>query len=162
MGNRRWKSVRPTDLRHAMELCLEHARQKHNRSIDRVADLMGVASKWTLYKWMESGKLPAIYIRPFEHACGINFVTQWVAHSDHKLLIDIPAGRDASASDLTTLQGHFAEAMFELARFYQNRADTDSTLTALHEIMAGLAYHRANVAKVAAPELGLFVEETGE
>jgi len=158
MADRRWKKKRPTDLRHAMELCLEYARVKHNRSVERVADLMGIASKWTLYKWMESGKLPAIYIRAFEHATGANYVTQWVAASDHKLLIDIPVGRGSSASDLTSLQGHFAEAMFELARFYQNRANTDDTLKAIHEIMAGLAYHRENVVKMGEPELGLFEE----
>jgi hypothetical protein len=91
MPGRNWKRVAPTTLSNAIELCIEFAKEKHNRSVDRIAELIGLANKYTLYKWIESGKLPAISIRPFEHACGCDFVTRYLAHSAHKLLIDIPS-----------------------------------------------------------------------
>ncbi|MCU8084256.1 hypothetical protein [Shewanella sp. SM23] len=65
---RNWEKVRANNLRHLMALCLEFAREKQNLSVDRVADLMGLPSKWTLYKWLENGRIPAVLIRPFEHA----------------------------------------------------------------------------------------------
>ena len=59
MRRRNWKRVNPTSLRHAMELCLDYGREKRNLSVDRVADLMGMPSKYTLYKWLENGRMPA-------------------------------------------------------------------------------------------------------
>lgn len=158
MRKRNWKKVRPHSLRQAMELCLEYARERQ-RSVDRVADLMGLPSKWTLYKWLENGRLPAVLVRPFEHACGIDFVTQYLAFSDHKLLVEIPSGRCADALEVNELQASFSEAMGLLIRFYQGGAEADATLAALHQVMTGLAYHRENVSKALNPELALFEED---
>ena len=79
---------------------MEFAREKHNRSVDRIADLMGLANKWVLYKWLESGRMPAILIRPFEAACGIDLVTRYIGHSANKMLIEIPTGRKVTSTDL--------------------------------------------------------------
>lgn len=158
MGRRSWKRVAPNSLRHAMELCLEYGREKRNLSVDRVADLMGLPSKWTLYKWLESGRIPAVLIRPFEHATGATFVSQYIATSAHKLLVDIPAGQPASDADLLQLQTGFNEAVNLLARFYQGRADAAETLAALTGLMSQIAGHRENVGKAMTPELGLFEE----
>jgi 2-keto-3-deoxy-L-rhamnonate aldolase RhmA len=40
MPKRSWNKVRTGKLREAMKLCTEYAQQKHNRSVDRVAELM--------------------------------------------------------------------------------------------------------------------------
>ena len=71
MKQQNWKAVRPLDLRDAMEWCTKYAKAKHNRSVDSIADLMGV-NKWTLYKWMAEADMPARLIKTFEHACGVN------------------------------------------------------------------------------------------
>ncbi len=141
-----------------MELCLEYAREKQNLSVDNVADLMGLPAKWTLYKWLESGRMPAILIRPFEHACGAEFMTQYLAGSAHKLVVDIPSGRKAKPAEVNELQGSFAEAVGLLIKFYEGGAQVDDTLAALEHVVGGLAWHRENVSKVEAPELGLFEE----
>jgi len=156
MTRRSWKRVAPTSLRHAMELCLEYGREKRNLSVDRVADLMGLASKWTLYKWLESGRMPANLIRPFEHACGATFMTQYIATSAHKLLVEIPAGRPGRDEDVLALQTGFNEAVNLLARFYQGAAEAEATVAALTRVMSEIAGHRENVSKAMAPELGLF------
>lgn len=159
MSRRNWKRVRPNSLRESMELCLEFARDKHNRSIDRIADMMGLPSKWTLYKWLESGRMPATLIRPFEHACGATFMTDWIAQSAHKLVIDIPQGRAATEMDIADLQGRLADVMGQLIRFYKGESNADQTVAGITDVMAGLAWHRANVSRQAAPELDLFSED---
>lgn len=158
MAKQNWKRVRPSSLRHAMELCIKHAREKKNLSVENVSDLLGLAGHWTLYKWMESGRMPSNLIRPFEHACGIEFMTQYIATSAHKLLIDVPSGRASSAEDINELQASFSEAVGLLINFYksQNQDQLDNTLAALNSVMSDIAYHRENVSKVNSPELNLF------
>lgn len=155
MAGRNWKRVAPTSISHAIELCVEHAKERHNRSVDRIADLMGVASKYTLYKWIESGKLPTILIRPFEHACGCDFVTRYLAHSAAKLVIDIPVGRCTDAEDLQRLTGTCNAAVCVLIDFYKGKTSCDEASSALMIAMEDLAWHRVNVQKHAQPELDL-------
>ena len=142
MRRRNWKRVNPTSLRHAMELCLEHGREKKNLSVDRVADLMGMASKYTLYKWLENGRMPAVMIRPFEHACGATFITQYIGTSAQKLLIDIPAGQPASQDDLLTLQSTLNDAVTLLAQFYKGNLESEEVMAGLTTAMGQLAGHR--------------------
>lgn len=155
MKRRDWKRLRPTNFSHAMELCLDHARAAHNRSVDRVAELMGLPNKWVIYKWMESGRMPGNLIPAFENVCGIGYVTQWLAQAAHKLLIDIPTGRNATAKDIHELQAVAHDAVGLLIRFYQSQASADETLAALNDLMRDLAWHRINVEKFAQPELAL-------
>lgn len=159
MTKRNWKKQRPRDMRHAMELNLEHALEVHRRNVDRVAELMGMPSKWTLYRWVESGRIPAIEIPSFEHACGSTYVTQYLAGAAHKLLVDIPAGKSIGAGGIAVLQECYAAATGVLSKFYRGKATTEETLDALDQVMRGTAWHRVNVAKQDAPELGLFHED---
>ena len=62
MVARDWKKARAGSLPQAMELCLEFARAHHHRSVDNVADLMGLPNKWRLYKWVEQADLPAFLV----------------------------------------------------------------------------------------------------
>ncbi len=162
MPRRNWKRVAPTSLRQAMELCLEYARSKHNRSVDGVAERMGLANKWSLYKWLENGRLPSILIRPFEHACGCTYVTQYIATSAHKLLVDIPSGQATGETELLSLHSDFNAAVDLLRGFYDGKAEAPETLSALTEVMSQIAGHRENVNKAMTPELGLFKENDHE
>ena len=155
MTRRNWKREVPRSLSHAMELCITHARDKKNLSVDNIADLMGLANKWMLYKWTESGRMPAILIHPFEHACDCSFMTQYFATSNNKMLVDIPKGRKVEDSELLELQSGFNDAVNLLARFYQGGAEAEETIGALTKLMEEIAGHRANVSKVITPELGL-------
>lgn len=159
MSRRNWKRAIPTSLRHSMELCLEYGREKRNLSVDRIADLMGLTSKWTLYKWLENGRMPANLVRPFEHICGCTYMTTYIATSAHKLLVDIPAGMPVQDGDVLALQGHCNEAVNLLAQFCRGEAEADATVAALTGLMAEIAGHREQVNKAHAPELGLFGED---
>lgn len=156
MAKRNWKRAVPRSLRHGMELNLEYAKDRKNLSVDRIADLMGLSSKWTLYKWLENARMPINLVRPFEHACGCSFMTQYLATSDHKLLIDMPSSKPAIDTDLLALQTGFNEAVNVLASFYKGDADATDALTELTRHMTDMAAHRARVERVAEPELELF------
>ncbi len=158
MSARNWKRTQPRDLRDAMDLCLEYAKTKHNRSVDSVAELMGVVNKWTLYKWMQEGSLPARLIKPFEHACGVDYVSRWLAMSGNKLVIDIPKGRKGTLEDIQTLQSATHDAIGALMKFYEDKADAEATLAALQTALERMAWHKGNVEKYRQPEL-LFDED---
>lgn len=158
MPRRSWKKVQPGNRNQAQELCLEYARVKHNRSIDQVADLMG-ANKWTLYKWLESGGMPLRLIKPFEHACGIDFVSRWLAISDNKLVIDIPRGKIGNADDIFALQESTNEAVGALLNFYAEKSTQQEALEAVQNALERMAWHKGNVEKYNQPEIPFETQE---
>ena len=158
MRNRNWKRVQPKSLTEAFRLCKDYAMYKRNLSAERIADLMGTSVD-TLYKWIATGRMPSTMIRPFENACGCSYVTQYVCISGHKLMIDMPNAKPASASDINELQSCFTKAVGMLLEFYEGKADADPVLGELAATMAKLASHRAAVEMANAPELDLFAGE---
>lgn len=156
---RNWKRLQPTSLRHALELCKEHARERLNRSVERIADEMGITDHWTVYKWIQTGRIPANLIRPYEVACGIDYVTRWVAASAGKMLVDIPTGRRLEGADVIALHNGFGAALQLLTDFYAAKAQPDAVIAALTTHLQDVAWHRANVAQFATPELDLALSE---
>jgi hypothetical protein len=151
--------MQPRDLRHAMELCIDYARERHNRSVDHVAELMSEVNKWTLYKWLEGGNMPARKIPAFEHACGIDFVSRWFASRGNRVVIEIPIGRKVNAEDLNVLQGVLNEAFGALLKFYGDKLTPEETHAAVSTAVEQLVWHRLNVDKCRQPELPMFEEE---
>lgn len=158
MARKNWRRLRATSISHGMELCLAHASEKLNRSVDNVADLMGLPNRWQIYRWMENGRLPGILIRPFEAACGIDFVTQYIAHSGNRLLIDCPSGRKTTAHDIHKLQESCNTAIGCLIKFHEGKSNSETTISALVEAMQQLAWHKQNTEKTTQPEFD-FQEE---
>lgn len=154
MADKVWK-VQARSLVQAFDLCVQFARKRHNRSVEQIADLMGLSQAWRLYKWTDEANMPARHIRGFEHACGANFVTRYLAHAGHQLLIDIPRGRHIDAADLNTLQGITNDAVGALIAFAAGKAEAEETLVAITTAMESLAWHRGNVEKHQQPELEL-------
>ena len=152
---RNWKRVRPTSLLHSLELCTEHARETKNASIQRIAEYMSEKTHHTIYKYLENGSLPLVKLRAFEHACGANFVTRWLAASAGLLVIDIPTGRSADSSDVMALQETLTDAVGALLSFYSGKTPAEDVLARITAGMEGLAFHRENVRKFDQPELEL-------
>jgi hypothetical protein len=155
MSRKNWKKVQPSSLRHALELCKEYARDRRNLSVERIADLMGVADHFTLYKWLSTGRMPAVLLRAYETACGADFVTRWIAASAGKLIIDIPTGTNASAEDTHALQSTLHDAVGAVMAFYAGKASAEDALAAIQGGMESLAGHRVNIQKHGQPELDL-------
>lgn len=157
MIRRNWKRIQPTSLRDALRLCKDHALERKNYSVDRIADLMDVTPD-ALYKWLASGKMPASSIPAYEYICGINLVTRWLAASEGYLIIKSPTGRNASAEDMHALQEVLNAASGQLLQFYQGKATATDALAAIQQGMEGLAWHKVNVEKHLQPEFQ-FTEE---
>lgn len=158
MVKRNWRRVRATSVPHAMELLVQHAKEVKGLSVDQIAELIGLTNKYMIYKWVESGRMPTILIRPFEHACGATFLTDYLGLSAHKLLIDIPHGSKGQR-EIADLQRSFSYAISHLLEFYEEGAEPEKTLAALTDVLKGAAWHRENVTKcVGSPELELFEE----
>lgn len=155
MTRKRWKPAQPQSMQHAIRLCLDYALHKHNRSVARVAELIGT-TEWSVYKWMSEGSIPSVRIRPFEFACDATFVTHYIATSAQKLVIDIPTGRAGSQDQLLDLQNQLNDAVSLLTRFYRGDAEAADVLQGITLAMQQLAGHRENVCKHDAPELALF------
>jgi len=155
MTRKRWRQVQPQSMNHAIRLCLDYALHKHNRSVAQIGDLVGV-SEWAIHKWVADGSMPSRRIRPFEFACGATFVTQYIAGSAQKLVVDIPSGRAVSQDSLLDLQNQVNDAVSLLTRFYRGDAEVPEVLEGVTQAMRQLAGHRENVAKADAPELELF------
>ncbi|MGH8426376.1 MAG: hypothetical protein ACRES7_00125 [Gammaproteobacteria bacterium] len=102
--------------------------------------------------------MPANLIPPFEHACGASFVTDYLGGVIGGVLIKMPTGRKSGPEEVAALQHSFADAIQQLAQFYDGKRGAEETIDALTSALRGAAWHRENVAKLATPELALFDE----
>lgn len=155
MSRRNWGQYRPGSLQDAIEACVEFARERHQMSVDRIADEMGLASRWTLYKYIQSASIPARLIRPFESACHCTYITQHLAASARKLLIDIPSGRKVGASGIQAVQAACTQAIGALLDFSVGKSNAVATVAMVTEAIERLARERAEVERHAQPELAL-------
>lgn len=154
MTRRNWKRARPNSLTAALRLCKEYAQERKNLSVEGIADRMGVSHD-VLYKWLGSGRMPAMLLPAYEVVCGAHFASAWLASCAGKLVIDMPAGRTATPADMVALNSGFAQALQLLTDFYSQpgRTDPADTLAALHQHLQQVAWHHANVSNHATPEL---------
>jgi len=153
MSRRDWKRARPNSLVHALRLCKEFALERHHMSVERIADRMG-QSHDSLYKWLATGRMPAILVPAYEHACGCNYVSCWLASSAGRMVIDMPTGRAAGQVDMVELNTGFAAALQLLTDFYAKPGgDPANTLAALQAHLSQVAWHQANVSRYSTPEL---------
>lgn len=155
MARRSWKNVRATSLRHALELCKDHGREKRNLSVERIAELMGLADHWVLYKWISEGRMPAVMIPAFEATTGASFVTQWLASSSGHLVIPIPTGRQCDEQDIQELQALLHATTGALMQFYAGSTEAEPTLASIKNAMEALGWHHGNVSAFEQPQLEL-------
>ncbi|WP_288843233.1 hypothetical protein [uncultured Deefgea sp.] len=154
---RNWKAIQANSLIDALRLTKDYARECKNLSVERIADLMAVTHH-DLYKWLGNGRMPSILIPAYELACGCHFVSQWLALSAGKLVIDMPRGRASTARDVHALQALLNQAVGQILAFADGQAEAETALGAIHSGMAGLAWHKSNIEKHNQPELALGAE----
>lgn len=152
--SRNWKHVVPRSTLEALRLCKDYAKDRHNLSVERIADRMGISAD-LLYKWLSNGQMHASLIQTYEHICGAHFVSDHLAHSQNKLAVSIPSGRDLRDDDMLQMHQSFSDAMALLAGYYSGKASSDATLAALTAHMEATAWHRANVMTHINPQLEL-------
>lgn len=155
MIRRDWKNLRATSMVHALRLCKEYGQAKRNLSVERIADRMG-ATHDSLYKWLATGRMPAILVPAFELVCGCHYVSEFLAATADRMVVPMPTGRAAAGTELLDMNSNCAAALQLLTAFYAapQAADTEATLAALRQHMEQVAFHHHNVARYATPELG--------
>jgi hypothetical protein len=153
-----WKRKVPTSYTQALRLCKDYAKDKHNLSVERIADEMGVTAD-LLYKWLAHGSMPLNKIRTYQLACKCNFVSRYLAYSEGCMLVPIPSGRGIDDTNMMKLNASFHAAMTLLADFYQDKANAQETIAALTEHMEATGWHRLNIEKRQQPELGFGEDE---
>lgn len=155
MSRKNWKRIQPTSLRHALELCKEFARERHNLSIEQIAERMGLADHWVLYKWIATANMPSRRIRSYENVCGISFASRWLSASAGFLVFDMPVGRLANSDDFTELQSKLNTSVGHLLEFHRGTKNAEETLSSIRSAMEGLAWHHENVCRHKQPEFDL-------
>jgi hypothetical protein len=159
MTRRNWRTVNPRSLREAIELCKDYALEKHRRTVEQIAELAGEESQWTVYGWLRDGSIPGKKIKTFQHACGCDFITRWLAHSSGMLLIPIPQGRPVEVDDVHRLQGTCNAAVSALLGFASGQMDADQVAGEINTALEALAWHRENATRSHQPELDLHNHE---
>lgn len=133
-------------------MCKDYAKAKHNLSVERIADEMGLTAG-RLYQHLENGDMPFNRVRSYQRACHCNFVTLYMAHGDDCMLIKIPTGKKVSDDQMLEINSTFHKALTQLTDFYKKAENPEKALALLTEHMAMTAWHRANVEKTLQPEL---------
>lgn len=132
-------------------MCKDHAKAKHNLSVERIADEMGLTAV-RLYQHLENGDMPLSRVRSYQRACRCNYVTLYMAHGDECMLIKIPNGKKLSDDQMLNINATFHTALSMLTQFYQTAENPEAALAALTSHMATTAWHRANIEKHLQPE----------
>ena len=155
MVTRNWKRFRASNLREAMRACKDFALERKKLSVARIAELMGDVTADTLYGWLSKGRMPVSLVRSFEHVCGANFVTEWLAASAGCLVIAMPKGQKAHAAELHQITEDCSKAVSQLAAFYADpsKVDTAELMELLQRHLEQVAFQHHNVGQYIAPEL---------
>lgn len=144
----------PTSLRAAFEADKANALARHRLNVERLAELMATTPA-TLYKWLETDAMPVNRLAAWEHITRSDCVVRYLAASGHKVVIDIPHGHAADATDVQGLQTTLNSAVGALLDFHAGRLDRDACIAAITGGLEVLAWHRENVRKNDQPELEL-------
>lgn len=153
-----WKRIQPNNMKDALRLNKEYARQFKRLTVPAIAELMAI-SEDRLYKWLSTGDMPVSFIPAYELICGMDYVTQYMGYRSHKLMIEIPTGKKADELGMAELQQLSADAMSLLIKFYREGESVDIVTSALTRLLAGVAFHRENVIAQSQPGLDFEGEE---
>lgn len=148
----------PTSFTEALRMCKDYAKAKHNMSVERIADEMGMTPS-RLYQHLDTGDMPFNRVRSFQSACKCSYVTMYMAHSDDCMLIKIPTGKKMTDEQMLDFQSSFNKALTSLTEFYKSHSNPDQAMADLTNHMTVSAWHRANLEKALQPELDFEGEE---
>jgi len=151
---RNWNREMPNSITEALRLCKEHGIEKHNLSVERLADFMSTNVD-TLYKWLGSGRMPVNQVMQYERLTGRPFISQHLAHSQNYLLVKMPSGRQAEHKEVVQLNIFMQQVVGELLSFYSNELEADQVLGSIKTLLQDLVYQQKNIQQHKQPELRL-------
>jgi len=158
MTKTNWNRIIPHSLVQALELTREHGKEKRQLSVQRLADHLGSGDS-SVYKWLGCATLPVNKLIALEQACGKNYVTQYLAHSQGFLLVKAPTGRKAENKELTDMQVFMTQVSALLINSYHGHQDVQQTLDGIKKLMEDLAFHQRNIEKLDEPQMSLVAND---
>lgn len=126
------------DFVQALNSCVTHAAEHYGLSITDIAAHMQV-SKWTLFKWIDSGRMPLLEIANFENACHARFVTRYMAE---RAVLTKPLGVDEPMQTLAATHKVVADALAHTANLLDGKGEQRQTIKAIDAAMEALANQR--------------------
>lgn len=157
-SRKNWNKIVPNSPVHALQLCKEFAVDKHQMSIERIADRMGTTRE-SLYKYISNGTMHASMLIAFEQACGKAYMTQYSAHSQGFLLVEAPSGKRAKTKDVIELQALMVQVAGLILRAFDGTADIGETVALIKKLMEDLAYQERNLTSFESPQMALVSNE---
>lgn len=151
MSKTYWNRLVPHSMVKALNLTKDHGKEKKQQSVQRIGDRLGVSPD-CLYKWLGDATMPVNKVIAFEEACGINFVTQYLAQSQGFLLVPAPTGRKAEHKDLNELQLYMAKVVAKIIEANQGECTAQEAIDAIKVLMQDLAYQQRNVKVAEMPQ----------
>ncbi|GLX86344.1 hypothetical protein tloyanaT_25970 [Thalassotalea loyana] len=158
MPKTNWKREVPQNLAKALQLTKEHGIREKGMSVERIGDHLGTTGD-LIYKWIGTNKMPINKIIPFEQVCGINFITQYLAHSQGYLLVKAPSGHRAEHKELNELQLFMTKVSGYLIQATEGSCDPQVAIDAIKVLMQDLAYQQKNVAEHTQPQTAFELSE---
>lgn len=151
MSRTNWKCLVPHSMVKALNLAKEHGKEKKQQSVQRIGDRLGVSPD-CLYKWLGDATMPVNKVIAFEDACGISFVTEYLAHSQGYLLVKAPTGRKAEHKDLNQLQLYMAQVAAKIIEANEGACTAQEAIDHIKVLMQDLAFQQKNVAVTQYPQ----------
>ena len=133
------------DFVQALNSCIFHAAEHYGLSITDISASMEASSNWTVFKWIESGKMPLCEIAKFEDACHARFVTRYLAEHAGLLLLPKPKATDNPTQTLLGAHKAIADALSHAANFWDGKGDKKQALKTIDTAMEALACQRKQI-----------------
>ena len=136
------------DIGTAIRDCLSTAKATRYRNINDVAAAMDV-SREVLYKWVQTGRIPAVQVPAFEQACADASLTRALAAAQGYLLVPATADSQTPELALATVQSQVAAALLAAATAQVDTAQAGQAVRSITQAIDGLAALRHRYAKAA-------------
>jgi hypothetical protein len=128
----------------AINDCLKHAEEHFGMTTKDIAQTMNV-NMWTLFKWLESGKLPLNEINKFEAACHARYITRYLADASGLILVTKPRNMEAPENALVAINKASSNAISAIAEYIGGTKNKQGTTKAIDAAIEVLVWQRSRL-----------------
>jgi hypothetical protein len=132
------------DLAEAINACLKHANEHYGLSVKDIAPGMNT-KMFTLFKWIESGKMPLNVVAQFENLCHARYITRHLAEVSGFILVTCPRGMETPENALVTLNKTTVEAVGSVAGFMSGDKSKRDAIKAIDTAIESLVWQKSRI-----------------
>jgi hypothetical protein len=124
--------------------CLKHAEEHYGMTVKDIAQVMNV-KMWTLFKWLESGRLPLAEVDKFEAACHARYITRHLADTAGLILVTKPRQMETPENALVTINSASANAISAIAAYIGGAKNKQGTAKAIDAAIEALVWQKSRL-----------------